>query len=478
MSDLELFIVLLAGAPIAYFFAQRKAFSFANSGALAKLSALPRYYGYMVAIWTIFPALTIFTVWSIFETNIIVYLLAMRFEYLSGNAIPVSEIIDEIHLFAVNGLELSLIDKNLADKTIYEHISALYTHYSFYSKTLKISFSSAFALLGFSLSYAHIKAHYNARSHFERVVIYILSACALIAILVTFGIVFSVFFESIQFFSEVSLIEFLFGTHWSPQIAMHEGQTGSSGAFGAVPLFWGTLFISMIALLIAIPLGLFSAIYLSEYAGKRMRIYVKPILEILAGIPTVVYGFFAALTIGPMVRDFGYWLRGFGVNLDIEIFANLTVSSESALAAGLVMGMMIVPFVLSLSDDVISAVPESLRDASLAMGATRAETVWQVIVPAALPGIVGSFLLAASRAIGETMIVLMAAGVAANLSANPFDAVTTVTTQIVTLLTGDQAFDNVRTLAAFALGLGLFIITLLLNIIALQVVKKYREQYE
>ncbi len=478
MSDLELFITLLAGAPIAYFFAQRKAFSFVSSGTPTKLSALPRYYGYVVAIWTVFPALTIFTIWSIFETNIIVYLLAIRFEDLSGSVVPIRAIVDEIHLFVVRGLDTNLINKNLANKAIYEHISTLYTHYSFYNRILKLSFSSALVFLGFSLSYAHIKAHYNARNHFERIVIYILSTCALIAILVTLGIVFSVFFESIQFFSQVSLIEFLFGTHWSPQIAMHEGQMGSSGAFGAVPLFWGTLFISVIALLIAIPLGLFSAIYLSEYASKRMRFYVKPILEVLAGIPTVVYGFFAALTVGPMMRDFGYWLREFGVNLDIEIFANLTVSSESALAAGLVMGMMIIPFVLSLSDDVISAVPESLRDGSLAMGATKAETVWQVIVPAALPGIVGSFLLATSRAIGETMIVLMAAGVAANLSANPLDTVTTVTTQIVTLLTGDQAFDNVKTLAAFALGLGLFITTLLLNIIALQVVKKYREQYE
>lgn len=243
-------------------------------------------------------------------------------------------------------------------------------------------------------------------------------------------------------------------------------------------MFWGTIFISLIAIIIAGPLGLISAIYLSEYASKRVRSIVKPVLEILAGVPTVVYGFFAALTIGPLVRDFGYWLREMGVNLDIQILANLTVSTESALAAGLVMGMMIVPFILSLSDDVIAAVPDSMRDGSTAMGATKSETVWKVIIPAALPGIVGGFLLAISRAIGETMIVLMAAGVASNLTANPMNSVTTVTTQIVTLLTGDQEFDSVKTLAAFALGLGLFITTLVLNIIALHVVRRYREQYE
>ena len=303
-------------------------------------------------------------------------------------------------------------------------------------------------------------------------------ACALIAILTTVGIVFSVLIESIEFFKRVNFFEFILGTHWSPQIAIRADQVSSSGAFGAIPIFWGTILISFIAMLVAGPLGLISAIYLSEYANKKVRAVLKPILEILAGIPTVVYGFFAALTVGPYIRDFGNWLKQFGLDFQIQIFENFTVSSESALAAGLVMGMMIIPFILSLSDDVISAVPDAMRDGSTALGATRSETIWKVLIPAALPGIVGGFLLAISRAIGETMIVLMAAGVAANLTANPFNSVTTVTTQIVTLLTGDQEFDSAKTLAAFALGLGLFVTTLLLNIVALHITRKYREQYE
>jgi len=289
--------------------------------------------------------------------------------------------------------------------------------------------------------------------------------CSSIAILTTLGIVLSVLFESIRFFHSVPLSEFLFGLEWSPQTAIRSDQVGSSGAFGAVPLFAGTMLISFIALLIAVPIGLMAAIYLSEYAGPKVRASAKPLLEILAGIPTVVYGFFAALIVAPFIRDTGGLL-------------GLDVASESALAAGLVMGIMIIPFVSSLSDDVINAVPQSLRDGAYGLGATQSETIKKVIFPAALPGIVGGILLAASRAIGETMIVVMAAGLAANLTANPFEAVTTVTVQIVTLLTGDQEFDSPKTLAAFALGLMLFVVTLILNVIALHVVRKYREQYE
>jgi phosphate transport system permease protein len=248
-------------------------------------------------------------------------------------------------------------------------------------------------------------------------------------------------------------------------MAIRSDQVGSSGAFGAVPLFAGTLLITVIAMLVAAPIGLFSAVYLAEYADRRVRAVAKPVLEILAGIPTVVYGFFAALTVAPLIRAAGETL-------------GLDASSESALAAGLVMGVMIIPFVSSLSDDVINAVPQALRDGSYGLGATRSETIKQVILPAALPGIVGGLLLAVSRAIGETMIVVMAAGLSANLTANPLESVTTVTVQIVTLLVGDQEFDSPKTLAAFALGLVLFVVTLSLNIIALQVVRKYREQYE
>jgi phosphate transport system permease protein len=279
------------------------------------------------------------------------------------------------------------------------------------------------------------------------------------------GIVFSVLFESIRFFDKVPFTDFVFGLQWSPQTAIRADQVGSDGLFGAIPLFAGTMLITLIAMIVAVPIGLMSAIYLAEYASPKLRSFAKPLIEILAGIPTVVYGFFAMLTVAPAVR-------GFGESIGLD------VSSESALAVGLVMGVMIIPFVSSLSDDVINAVPQSLRDASFGVGATHSETIKQVILPAALPGIMGGVLLAVSRAIGETMIVVMAAGVSANLTANPLDAVTTVTVQIVTLLTGDQEFDSAKTLAAFALGMMLFVVTLTLNVIALRIVRKYREQYD
>ena len=305
----------------------------------------------------------------------------------------------------------------------------------------------------------------RARNRVERAVRVFLVVCSTVAVLITIGIVLSLLFETIRFFRLVSFTEFLFGTKWSPQTAIREDQVGSSGAFGAIPLFAGTLLITFIAMVVAVPIGLFSAIWMSEYAHPSARAVAKPLLEILAGVPTVVYGFFAALTVAPA-------LRGAGAALGLD------VASESALAAGAVMGIMIIPFVSSLSDDVMSAVPRSLRDGALALGATRSETIRQIIVPAALPGIVGAVLLAVSRAIGETMIVVMAAGLAANLTANPFAAVTTVTVQMVTLLVGDQEFDSAKTLAAFALGLVLFVMTLALNVVALRIVQRYREKYD
>jgi phosphate transport system permease protein len=307
--------------------------------------------------------------------------------------------------------------------------------------------------------------NFQTISLYEKGVKLLLVAASLFSILITFSIVMSVIYESWQFFEKIPMHEFLFGTQWSPQIAMHADQAGSSGAFGAVPLFVGTFLITFIAIIIAAPLGLLAAIYLSEYASKRTRSYIKPTLEILAGIPTVVYGYFAALTVAPLIRSFGE-----SIGLD--------VASESALAAGIVMGIMIIPYILSLSDDVINAVPQSLRDASYGLGATKSESIKNVVLPAALPGIMGAVLLGISRAVGETMIVVMAAGLAANLTLNPFESVTTVTVQIVTLLTGDQEFDSVKTLSAFALGLTLFVVTLCLNLIALRIVKKYREKYD
>jgi len=293
----------------------------------------------------------------------------------------------------------------------------------------------------------------------------LLIACSFVAVMTTVGIVMSVLFETMRFFSKVPPGDFLFGLQWSPQTALRADQVGSSGAFGAVPLFAGTMLIMVIAMLVAGPVGLFAAIYMAEYATPKFRAWVKPMLEILAGIPTVVFGFFAALAVAPTLRSLG-------------LAMGLDVASESALAAGLVMGVMIIPFVSSLSDDVINAVPQSLRDGSYAMGATRSETIKRVVLPAALPGIVSAFMLAISRAVGETMIVVMAAGLAANLTFNPLEAVTTVTVQIKTLLVGDQEFDSAKTLSAFALGFVLFFFTLILNVIALQIVKRYREQYD
>ena len=314
-------------------------------------------------------------------------------------------------------------------------------------------------------TFKKIKNEFKARDKVEKIIELFLLFCSSLAILITVGIFLSVIFESNRFFESIPLTEFLFGTHWSPQMPIREDQAGSTGAFGAVPLFTGTFLIAFIAMCIAGPIGLMSAIFLSEYASKSVRDIVKPLTEILAGIPTVVYGFFAVIVVAPFIRNTGSY---FGIE----------VASESALAAGLVMGVMIIPFVSSISDDVINAVPQNLKNGSLGVGATKSETIKLVIIPAALPGIIGGLLLAVSRAIGETMIVVMAAGMSANLTANPFEAVTTVTVQIVVLLVGDQEFDSPKTLAAFALGLVLFIMTLILNYIALHIVRKYREQYE
>jgi len=322
-----------------------------------------------------------------------------------------------------------------------------------------------FGLLGLSYGLRSLTNAFRARNQVERVVKAVLFVAACVAVLTTIGILFSVLFETIRFFQKVSPLEFLFGLQWSPQIAMRADQGGSSGAFGIVPLVTGTLLITTIAILIAGPVGLFAAIYMAEYATPRFRAYAKPLLEILAGIPTVVLGFFAALTLAPFIREWGQ-------------AAGLNVASESALAAGVVMGMMIIPFVSSLSDDVINAVPQSLRDGSYAMGSTKSETVKRVVLPAAFAGIVSAFMLAISRAVGETMIVVMAAGLAANLTFNPLEAVTTFTVQIKTILVGDQEFDSAKTLAAFALGFVLFFFTLTLNVIAMQIVKRYREQYD
>ena len=320
-------------------------------------------------------------------------------------------------------------------------------------------------VLGSLYAVRKINIQFNAQDTIEKYIKYLLIFCSSIAVLTTIGIIFSLIFESFRFFSQVSIFEFLFSTEWYPFIPIREGQAAAEGSFGAVPIFAGTFLVMIVAMCVAAPIGLLTAIYLSEYASQKVRKTVKPLLEILAGIPTIVYGFFAFVTVAPFVKSFG---QSIGID----------ASPTSALAAGLVMGVMIIPFISSLSDDVINSVPQSLREGSLGIGANKAETIKKVILPAALPGIVGAFLLAISRAIGETMIVVVAAGTAANLTANPFENVTTVTVQIVVALIGDQEFDNPRTLSAFALGLVLFVITLSLNVLALRIVKKYRERYE
>ncbi|MBK8162964.1 MAG: phosphate ABC transporter permease subunit PstC [Gammaproteobacteria bacterium] len=460
MQTSMLIMVLLILSSIAFYLGRRRALSVAQ-GKVRNLHSLPSYYGYYVALWCGLPALLVAGIWFSAEDAIITGILVENLPQEIRSLDP-----GRINL-VVNDIR-NLVSGNVTSREADAAMLAASDHYRQLRATSHAALSVvalALVIVAGTFSLARIRPDYRARNAVERIVMALLIACSSIAIFTTIGIVLSVLFESLRFFQTISIFEFLFSPHWSPQTALRADQVGSSGAFGAVPLFAGTLLISFIAMVVAVPIGLLSAIYLSEYAGPRLRANVKPLLEILAGIPTVVYGFFAALVVAPMIRDAGATL-------------GLDVASESALAAGLVMGIMIIPFVSSLSDDVINAVPQALRDGAYALGSTQSETVRKVILPAALPGIVGGILLAVSRAIGETMIVVMAAGLSANLTANPLDAVTTVTVQIVTLLTGDQEFDSPKTLAAFALGLVLFVATLLLNVFALHIVRKYREQYE
>lgn len=425
------------------------------------LHSLPGYYGYYVAIWVALPALGLLLLWLLVEPRIVVALVVngLPDAYQSLSPGELNLLVNNIQNFAAGDVVSVAVDQVLQDAATQSN------NYLAKSRQILAVFALGLAGLAGSLAWRRIHPDLRARNRVERVVRWFLIAASSIAIFTTIGIVLSVLFEAIRFFQKVPVTEFLFGLNWSPQMAIRADQVGSSGSFGAVPLFAGTLLITAIAMVVAVPVGLMTAIYLAEYSSTRIRGIAKPLLEILAGIPTVVYGFFAALTVAPWVRRAGE-------------AAGFEVASESALAAGLVMGIMIIPLVSSLSDDAINAVPSAMRDGALGLGSTRSETMTKVILPAALPGIVGGILLAVSRAIGETMIVVMAAGLAANLTANPFAAVTTVTVQIVTLLVGDQEFDSAKTLAAFALGLMLFVVTLFLNIIGLSVVRKYREQYD
>ncbi|OED42211.1 phosphate ABC transporter permease subunit PstC [Chromatiales bacterium (ex Bugula neritina AB1)] len=462
MNNSMLLLLICVITAAAYVSGRTRAQRLRNSGNPEDIPhSLPRYYGYMAAIWAIIPALLVICLWAAFEQKVLTGFVTagLPTEFHSLKPGQQNLVINDIKNIAAGNISASATDPVRVDAAArYQSTHSISSH-------IKVICALLAAVAGSLWGLRSVHPGTHARIFVERAIMFFLIACSSLAILTTIGIVLSVLFESLRFFSKIPFTEFAFGLHWSPQTSIRADQVGSSGSFGAVPIFAGTLLISAIAMLVAVPFGLMSAIYLAEYASQSVRSWVKPLLEILAGIPTVVYGFFAALTVAPM-------LRGIGESI------GLSVASESALAAGLVMGIMIIPFVSSLSDDVITAVPQAMRDGSLGLGATKSETIKKVVIPAALPGIVGGVLLAVSRAIGETMIVVMAAGLAANLTINPLEAVTTVTVQIVTLLTGDQAFDSPKTLAAFALGLMLFITTLILNIIALRTVRKYREAYE
>src|SRR5687768_84404 len=445
---------------IAWLAARARASAFAVAGQKRPHSR-PGQHGWYVALWTVIPALLFLAVWNNVSGNLIYsqVLASPEAASLPSFGMQRQAILNEAYALATGQTETAFNPQSRTVAPVYARAISFYNWIG-----LAVAVLVAFA--GGAWAYSRLSPHFRARTRVERIIMGVLLLASSIAILTTLGIILSLLFESIRFFSMVNPVEFLFGLNWSPQIAIRADQAGSSGAFGAIPLFWGTIFIgAIIAMVVAIPLGLMSAIYLTQYADPRVRAWMKPILEILAGVPTVVYGYFAALTVAPAIRDLGLSL-------------GIPSSTESALAAGLVMGIMIIPFVSSMADDSIAAVPQAMRDGSLAMGATTSETIRKVLVPAALPGVVGGVLLAVSRAVGETMIVVMAAGLAANLTINPFESVTTVTTQIVQLLTGDQEFGSVKTLAAFALGLALFVITLILNLIALSVVRRYREAYE
>ncbi|HEX8303003.1 phosphate ABC transporter permease subunit PstC [Sphingomonas sp.] len=458
MSALALVFLVAGLGLIAWLTARRRAAAF-ETGSARRLHSLPAQHGWYVALWTVLPALLFIAIWGAMTPGLIKQAVL---DHPAAAQLPSFDF--EREALLAEARRVAGDPGSTAFDPVAEQLAAptraARKHYGWIGAGVTVLL--AFAC--FALALTRVRAPFMARTRVERGVMSLLLFASLIAILTTLGIFLSLLWESLRFFSQVPIADFLFGTHWSPQV-IDPADPGKS--LGAVPLFWGTFFIgAVIAMIVAIPFGLMSAIYLTQYAAPAVRRWMKPILEILAGVPTVVYGYFAALTVAPAVRDLA-------VKLGMPF-----ASSESALAAGLVMGVMIIPFVSSMADDSIAAVPTAMRDGSLAMGATKSETIRKVLIPAALPGVVAGILLAVSRAIGETMIVVMAASGAANITLNPLESATTVTKQIVDLLTGDAEFDSPKTLAAFALGLTLFVITLVLNIVALRVVKKYREAYD
>lgn len=450
--------LIVAMSLVAFFVGRSQAYAIAGN---APLHSRPVYHGAFVAIWVGLPAFILVLLWVALQGTVIDrLLLATLPEDMTANASS-----SQIALY------LSEI-KNVASGQIFTEPSpairaaaATYSSWEAIARWAMVAVAAAATIIALFFARTRLAPRFRARNNFERVITGLMIFCSVVAILTTIGIVASLLYESIRFFVRVPFYEFLFGLRWEPQIAIRADQVAGLGAFGAVPVFVGTILIATIAMLFATPIGILSAIYLVEYASDNVRKVVKPLLEILSGIPTVVYGFFAVLIVAPAIRQTGSAM-------------GLAISPNSALAAGAVMGIMIIPFISSLSDDALKAVPRAMRDGSLAMGATVGETMTRVMLPAALPGIMGGILLAVSRAIGETMIVVMAAGLIATLTFNPVDSVTTVTVQIVTLLIGDTEFESPKTLAAFALGLVLFVVTLVLNVIALRIVRKYREKYD
>ena len=461
MSLVTLILIALGLGLAGWLAARAKAWSFQAASDGKRPVARPNYHGWYVALWIVVPMLIFGVAWSAVAPQLVLQsvLASPGAEGLPAFGFERQTILSEARAVATGGATAVF---NPQAEALIEPFRSAIARYNWIGIAVMLVIAFATGVFAF----LRVKPDFTARTRVERTVMMVLLLASLVAILTTFGIFVSLVFETIRFFGMVSPIDFLFGTFWGPD-PMSSAENPDSSRYGAIPLFWGTIYIgAIIAMIVAIPLGLMSAIYLTQYAAPRVRAWLKPALEILAGVPTVVYGYFAALTVAPAIRDMA---------LSVGI---TNASSESALAAGLVMGVMIIPFVSSMADDSIAAVPMAMKDGSLAMGATESETIKRVLIPAALPGIVAGVMLAISRAIGETMIVVMAAGAAANLTANPLEAMTTVTFQIVAMLTGEGSFDHPATLSAFALGFVLFMVTLALNFIALRVVKRFREAYE
>ena len=451
------FAVLLSAALAGYAMNRRAALALRDGG--QRLHSLGSFHGLYALLLVVVPAFVATILWILLEGWVI-------------NALTLSGLPEGVLAAATNPQLVLTEIQSIAGGRVFgtpdpwkleaaERMVALRAT----SGWLLVAVVAALSAALLFVSRRQVTADFRARQAAERIVMGLMITCSLIAVFVTIGIVLSLVFESIRFFQMVPLSEFLFGTRWEPQMPIRADQIAAEGAFGVIPVFLGTLVITTVAITISVPIGLMSAIYLNEFASRRVRAVAKPVLELLAGIPTVVYGFFAILTVAPALRAWGAAL-------------GIPVAPNTALAAGGVMAIMLIPFISSFADDALSAVPRSLRDGAIALGATRSETVLNVLFPAAIPGIMGGVLLAVSRAIGETMIVVMAAGLIATMNINPLDSVTTITVQIVTLLIGDTAFDSPKTLAAFALGLMLFVVTLFINILALRIVRKYREQYD